>query len=107
VPSSVTGVHIRFSHTVLSRGALSVTLPDRPTRIVISAAIFVSSGIAWFMIALYVGLDLLGNRTPHPVVELFGWIALAVAGVAALVCVVEVASALLVWLRRWQSKRSY
>lgn len=43
----------------------------------------------WFVIAVYSGLEQLGVRF-HPVVDLFGWVALGVAAMAAVALVLEV-----------------
>jgi hypothetical protein len=71
----------------------------RPVRVGIALVVLGVSGPIWFFLAVYSSVEQLGGRS-HPVVDAFGWSALAVASAAAVVLCVEVLGAVLDRLNR-------
>lgn len=71
----------------------------RPVRVGVALVVLCVSGPAWFILALYSGLHMMGGRS-HPLVDLFGWLALATALAAVLVLCLEFIHVLLDWSTR-------
>lgn len=78
--------------------------PRRAVRLGIAAATFVIATLAWFVLAVYSGLEMMGARE-HPVVDLFGWIALGLSVVALLVICFETVGAISERSTRWNRER--